>query len=209
MQQVDVTVSTITVGSFSENCYIVSDAASEQCLVIDPGAEGERILAQIGERQVAAIVLTHAHPDHIGAVNLVQAATGARVLIHPADAHMLGQVRPDDWLQNGATLPFGQHKVRVVHTPGHTPGQCSFLIGSHALVGDTIFEGGPGRTWCPDDFAVTLATLRNQVLGWPDDAICYPGHGPSFRLGDIRPQVEQFLARQHEPDFWGDAEWQR
>ncbi len=209
MEQVDITVSTITVGAFSENCYIVTDAASKRCLVVDPGAEGERIMAQIGGREVVAILLTHAHGDHIGAVTLVQDATGAQVLIHPADAHMLGQVRPNGWLQHEQTLFLGQHEVRLVHTPGHTPGQVSFLIGSQALVGDTIFEGGPGRTWCPDDFRLTLATLRHQVLTWSNDTICYPGHGPSFRLGAIRPQVEQFLARQRDPQFFGDAEWQR
>lgn len=209
MPEFEITVTPITVGGFNENCYILKDSETEQCLVIDPGAEPERILALIGQRRLMMILLTHGHHDHIGAVNAMQEATSAPVRIHPRDAHMLGQVKADSWLHDSDALPFGQHSVRVAHTPGHTPGQVSLLIGHHALVGDTIFEGGPGRTWCPDDFRLTLATLRGQVLSWPDDTICYPGHGSSFRLGDIRPKVEQFLARPHHSNFYGDAEWER
>ncbi|MEM9777110.1 MAG: MBL fold metallo-hydrolase, partial [Chloroflexota bacterium] len=74
------------------------------------------------------------------------------------------------------------------------------------IVGDTIFAGGPGKTWSDEGFQQTLETLKNVVLPWPDDCVCYPGHGPSFRLGDIRPQVETFIAKDHG-DFFGDAEW--
>jgi glyoxylase-like metal-dependent hydrolase (beta-lactamase superfamily II) len=74
------------------------------------------------------------------------------------------------------------------------------------IVGDTIFEGGPGKTWSPEDFRTSLRTLRDVILAWPDDTICYPGHGPSFRLGDRRAGIEVFLSRDHG-DFFGDATW--
>ena len=74
-------------------------------------------------------------------------------------------------------------------------------------LGDTLFAGGPGRTWSTDDFRTTLRTLRDVVLSWPDDAVCHPGHGPSFRLGDRRGAIEGFLARDHG-EFRGDAEWE-
>jgi glyoxylase-like metal-dependent hydrolase (beta-lactamase superfamily II) len=75
------------------------------------------------------------------------------------------------------------------------------------IVGDTIFAGGPGKTWSNEGFLQSLHTLRETVLQWPDDAICYPGHGPSFRLGELRPQIEAFLARDHPAGFFGNAEW--
>jgi glyoxylase-like metal-dependent hydrolase (beta-lactamase superfamily II) len=75
------------------------------------------------------------------------------------------------------------------------------------IVGDTIFEGGPGKTWSDADFRTTLDTLRTQILAWPDDTICYPGHGPHFRIGDLRGAIEAFVARDHG-NFHGDATWE-
>ncbi|MBO9366449.1 MAG: MBL fold metallo-hydrolase, partial [Roseiflexus sp.] len=75
-----------------------------------------------------------------------------------------------------------------------------------AIVGDTLFDEGPGRTWSVEDFRTTLTTLRTVVLTWSDATICYPGHGPSFRLGDRRAAIERFLARA-PADFFGDATW--
>jgi hydroxyacylglutathione hydrolase len=206
MRQRMLWIEDLTVGALQENCYILSDAGSTQVLVVDPGDEADRILAAIGSRNVAAILLTHAHRDHIGAVNEVAAASGAPVYLHPADAHMLGPVRVGRWLTDGATIAFNDATVHVVHTPGHTPGQCCFLVGGLALVGDTIFDGGPGRSWCPDDFRTTLQTLRS-VLAWPDDTLCYPGHGPAFKLGKTRSRIAAFVDRAHPSDFYGDAEW--
>lgn len=198
----------LTVGPLSEHCYVVIDPATDRCVVVDPGAEAERVVAAIGQRRVTAILLTHAHHDHIGAVNDVRAATGARVWIHPADAHMLGAVRADEWLGDEQRIKLGAHALRAQHTPGHTPGMISLhLDGDRVLVGDTIFDGGPGRTWSPDDFRTTLATLRDVVLRWPDTTVCYPGHGPSFRLGERRGSVERFLAQPHGDDFFGDTSW--
>jgi glyoxylase-like metal-dependent hydrolase (beta-lactamase superfamily II) len=74
------------------------------------------------------------------------------------------------------------------------------------IVGDVVFEGGPGKTWTVEGFQTTRQTLTKDILSWSDDTICYPGHGDPFRLGDIRPEIEAFLARDHG-DFFGDATW--
>lgn len=208
MAEHHLTLSKITVGRFQENCYVLADETSGAALVVDPGAEGERILAAVGGRRVAAILLTHAHGDHIGAVEAVRKATGAPVRIHPAELPQLGKIRADAHFNDGDIVTLGAHQIRAVLTPGHTPGMISLLLDDgNALVGDTIFEGGPGRTWSAADFRTTLATLRDVVLGWPDSTICHPGHGDAFRLGDIRARIEAFLARPHAAKFYGDATW--
>jgi hydroxyacylglutathione hydrolase len=201
-------IRTITVGPFAENCYILHDSRSGESIVIDPGAEAERLMAAIRGR-VAAILLTHAHGDHIGAVNEIAAMTHAPVWLHPADAHMLGRTRVESWIEHGQAFRLGDQRLTAYHTPGHTPGMISFVGNGVAFVGDTLFEGGPGRTWCPHDFQRTTHTLRDVVLQWPDDTVCYPGHGPSFRLGDVRSRIEAFLSRSRPADFYGDAEWYR
>lgn len=197
----------LTVGRLQEHCYLVADARGG-ALVIDPGAEAERISDLLGGRRVDAILLTHAHHDHIGAVAELRAATAARVYVHPSDAHMLGAVLPDGFLGDAEAVQFGATRLRVAHTPGHTPGMVSFLLDDgRAIVGDTIFEGGPGRTWCPDDFRTTLRTL-GTLLDWPDETRCFPGHGPDFRLGDIRARIEAFRDRERAAGFFGDATWE-
>ncbi|HEX6289456.1 MAG TPA: MBL fold metallo-hydrolase [Herpetosiphonaceae bacterium] len=204
-----VRISALPVGSYQANCYLLEIPESQRCIVVDPGAEPDKILDQIGRREVAAILLTHGHHDHIGAVEAVRRATGARAAIHPADAELLGALKADESLADGATLSFDGHTLRVFHTPGHTAGQVCFMLDDgRAIVGDTIFEGGPGKTWSAEGFRTTLHTLSSVVLAWPDDTVCYPGHGTPYRLGDIRPQVEAFLARQHPARFHGDATWE-
>lgn len=198
----------VTVGSYQENCYVLHDAATKQCIVFDPGAEPERILALIGDSTVTAILITHAHHDHVGAVAAIKAATGAPVSIHRAELPALGPIPHDSELQDGDEVLLGEHRIRAVHTPGHTPGMLSFMIDDQrVLVGDTIFGGGPGHTWSAADFQTTLTTLHDVILGWPDTYICYPGHGDSFRIGDVRERITQFVAQEHGANFYGDAEW--
>ncbi len=209
MKQSELSLISAPCGQLQTNCYVLTNASDEQSIVVDPGAEPDKIFALLNGRPVMAILITHGHGDHIGAVADVQAATGAPVYIHPADASMLGSIQPHGSLNDDSMVTFGQHRLRIVHTPGHTAGQVSILLpDDRALVGDTIFEGGPGKTWSADGFRTTLHTLKNTVLTWPDNTVCYPGHGTPFRLGDIRSAVEAFVARQHPHDFYGDATWE-
>ena len=114
----------------------------------------------------------------------------------------------DRQLNDGDSVPIGAHNLHVYHTPGHTPDQICIAVEAdeRIIVGDTIFDGGPGKTWSPQDFQTTLKTLRKVIMPWPNETRCYPGHGNSFRLGDIRNDIEAFLSKNHG-DFFGDATW--
>jgi len=114
----------------------------------------------------------------------------------------------DRVIADGELISVGRHTLKAHYAPGHIDDMICFAVigGTDIIVGDTVFEGGPGNTRSSAAFQTTLRTLRDVVLRWPDDSICHAGHGPSFRLGDKRAEIEGFLARDHG-DFYGDAEW--
>lgn len=194
------------VGPWGMNTYALIDPDSQQSVLIDPGADPDILQEMLAGSTPVAIWLTHTHGDHIGALDEMQERLNVPVIGH----ENVTAVSLDQTLRNHDTIQLGEHTLQIFHTPGHIDDQICFAIfhpnDSRVIVGDTIFEGGPGRTWSTDGFQQTLQTLRQVVLTWPNDTYCYPGHGPSFRLGDIRPQIENFLAKNHT-DFYGDATW--
>lgn len=198
----------LKVGPWPMNTYALICPDTGESVLFDPGADPETLLAALAGSEPQAILLTHTHPDHVGALDTVRERLQVPLMAHPGPHHGGMELNADRDLHDGDTVQVGRHTLRVYHAPGHIPDQICFAIedDNRVIVGDTIFEGGPGKTWNAAQFEQTLETLRDVVLPWPDDTICYPGHGPSFRLGDQREAIEAFLAKDHG-DFYGDATW--
>ncbi len=203
---------TFPAGPLACNCSIVADRARREAVVIDPGGDEARILQLLRERdfEVKALLHTHAHLDHLGATGPVREATQAPVWLHGADrflwdivplqANFLGMTpfTPppiDEELEQGQELAIGSLRLRIDHTPGHSPGSVCFRLhgGSreplHVFSGDTLFRGSIGRTdlW-GGDFNSLIASIHDRLLGLADATPVTPGHGPRTTIGFERGQ---------------------
>lgn len=195
------------VGPWPMNSYALICPETHQSVLIDPGADPVALTAMLLGSSPVAILLTHTHPDHVGALAEMRRQLQVPVYLHPAEPH--DDIAVDHWLADGGTFSLGRHTLQIIHTPGHTPGMISLMLPDpRAVVGDTIFQGGPGRTWSAEDFKTTLETMRRIVFTWPDETKCFPGHGPSFKIGDERPAFEAFMSRGHPADLYGDVTWE-
>lgn len=163
------------------NGYIVSDASSKEAVVIDPGQPAEKIVEQASGLTVKHILATHGHPGHVGGKDDVKAATGGQTGIHTADAKQFLR-SADRYLVDGDELEFGDFKVQVLHTPGHTPGSVCFVIANHAFVGDTILAGGVGKQTPETDLRRQMMSIGTKLLRLPMQTAMYPGHGPATSL---------------------------
>jgi glyoxylase-like metal-dependent hydrolase (beta-lactamase superfamily II) len=201
-------IETFPVGPLGCNCSILIDPASSSALVIDPGGDFDKIRARLTSAgaTVAAIVHTHTHIDHVGASAPLQRWSGAPARIHEADrflydmlgvqAAMLGMPVPESCemqgdLDDDVAVRAGAIELRVIHTPGHTPGSVSFVAttpdGAVAFTGDTLFRRGIGRTdlWGGDSTLI-FQSLRKKLFSLGDATHVVTGHGPSTTIGEER-----------------------
>ena len=167
----------LEVGFFENNCYILICRQTRQSVIIDPAAEAKRILQETVGTEVQYILITHGHMDHIGALEEVGNQIASPVGIHTLDARALKKP-PDLFLKDGQTLTFGNISLRVLHTPGHSPGSVCFQSGEILFSGDTIFPNGPGNTSIPGaNYREILRSIHSKIFTLPDETILYPGHG--------------------------------
>lgn len=208
----------VTVSPLLENCYIVGDEATKTGVIIDPGDEADRILRRVAALglRVDKIINTHGHVDHVCAVEAVKEALGAKFYLHPGErvhlprllesAAMFGisgaRIPNVDFdLADGDRIPIGNLTLRVVHTPGHTPGHCILIVDQDVFCGDLIFAGSIGRTDFPGgDYPTIVASLETAILTLPEETRLHPGHGPVTTVA-VEKQFNPFLrglsARSH------------
>ncbi len=194
----------LVVGSLGVNCYILHEEGDNEAVVIDPGGSEEAVWRHISAEGLTlkAILNTHAHADHIGAVDFLREKTGAKFYLHEADAPMLLDARKnlsafmgmpivtkpaDVLLKGGEVLDICHMKFTVLHTPGHSPGGVCYLMEDRVFSGDTLFAESVGRTDFPGSSAKDLMTsVREKLLVLPDEIKVYCGHGPETTIGHER-----------------------
>ncbi|HDZ49763.1 MAG TPA: MBL fold metallo-hydrolase [Candidatus Aerophobetes bacterium] len=197
-------VKKVVVGIFEVNCYILWDEKDKEAIVVDPGEEGERIIEVIRKDslKIRSIVNTHTHIDHIGANDFLREKTEAPLLAHSADVFLLqdaelnlsaltGKDRsfglPDRVLEEGDEIRVGGFSLRILHSPGHTPGSICLYGDNKLFSGDTLFAGGIGRTdLAGGNLKELQKSIKDKILTLPDEVVVYPGHGPSTTVGKER-----------------------
>ena len=198
------TVTKLSVGPMDNNAYLLTSTDTGEAVLIDAANEAGRLLELLDGRPLARIITTHRHFDHWQALSEVQAATGADVVAHPADAGEL-PVKVNIQVSNGDTVPVGPASLSVIHLRGHTPGSIALLYDAggalaaepHLFTGDSLFPGGPGNTQGdPARFRQLMTDLEERVFGvLPDGTWVYPGHGKDTTLGTERPHLPEWRAR--------------
>jgi glyoxylase-like metal-dependent hydrolase (beta-lactamase superfamily II) len=192
----------LTVGPIMANCYILGCENQREAVVIDPGDDVDKILMTLSELRLTVkyIINTHGHFDHVGGNKRLKEVTGAELMIHQGDEPMLGLLSqsaasfgltaenspaPDRLLSDGDEVVFGDGlTIRVIHTPGHSPGGVCLLIDGKVFVGDTLFEGSVGRTDLPGgNLATLMGSIKNRLFTLEDDTVCYCGHGYETTIG--------------------------
>jgi len=191
-------------GSFDQNCWLLADADSRQAVMVDPGEEGDRFLAELRQREwtLTDIWLTHAHIDHILGVATVHAATGVPIHLHGADRDLYENLPQQaqwfglrastpppvtHWLSQDQVLLVGSHHFTVRHVPGHAPGHVAFVTPGIIVGGDVLFAGSIGRTDLPGgNMAELEASIRKEFYTLPDETRVLTGHGPETTIGEER-----------------------
>lgn len=191
----------IVVGPLAVNSFVIGCENTRLAAIIDPGDEYEKINLSLKKHNLSLkyILLTHGHVDHIARLIKFQEMYSVETLMHSEDYFLFndssmhamlfglpdpGNPKINKYIKDGDIIKIGDIEVKVLHTPGHSPGSVTFLIENNLIVGDLIFQGSIGRTDLPGgNYETLIASVQNKIFTLPDDMVIYPGHGPETRVG--------------------------
>ena len=198
-------VTRLPLGVYQTNCYIIYEENSASCCVLDPGGEAKKVLEFMSLRNLTldAILLTHGHFDHVGAVKDLHEATGCKVYLCTEDLSMPakwtgGELFYTDTYGEGDELDLAGLHIRVLHTPGHTPGSVCLIVDDSIFSGDTLFAGSCGRTDLPGGDGEVILTSLRRLAAMEEDYTVYPGHSASTKLArekQYNPFIKKALAQ--------------
>lgn len=191
---------------FGTNAYILVCKRTKEAILVDAPGDAPAILNCLEGTKLQYILITHSHFDHTGALKELKHHLNVPVAAHKADARRI-PLSPDLFIRDGDLVSFGDINLKVLHTPGHTPGSLCFQWGMNLISGDTLFPGGPGKTGSPQDLSQIIASLREKIFVLPDEVHVYPGHGESTVLKKEKKEFAVFSSREHSPDLCGNVLW--
>lgn len=194
-------------GPYGNNAYIVRDLGRGESLLVDMPLETSALLEAIAaDGNVTQVLATHWHPDHWASYDPVRQALGAPVLVGDREI-MIDESRVDRRVRDGEEVTVGSLRCTVLHTPGHTPGSICLRIGRALISGDTLFDGGPGKTFAAGDLEAIIASITSRLHPLPDDVVVMPGHGANTTIGESRSQYAEYVKHPHAAGYFGDVEW--
>ena len=192
---------------YDNNAYIIVSKATNKSLIIDIPKDAVTVLAEAKDTDVVSVAITHGHGDHIEGYAEFRAGLTAPFGLHKDDADRLLPHVSEFYLEDGATIEVGERSLKLMHTPGHTPGGVCLLLGKHLFSGDTLFPGGPGKTQTPEALKQVITSITERLFVLPDDTNVYPGHGSDTTIGASKAEYAVFTSRDHAADLSGDVLW--
>ena len=193
-------------GSFGNNAYLLRPANGGAVTIVDVPAGSEATLEALAGAPVERIVVTHSHGDHWGGFDVVRGHTPAPVFAGAEETN-LETARDVQPLAHDAEFTVGEATVRVIHTPGHTPGSICLHVGDALITGDTLFPGGPGRSGSPEALAQEIESITSRLYPLAEQTVVLPGHGDPTTIGASKAEYEIFASREHRADLQGDVLW--
>lgn len=196
----DLRITKLAVGPMSNNAYLLRCELTGEQVLVDAADEADRLLELVGDDGIARVVTTHRHGDHWQALAAVVEATGAQTVAGENDAEGI-DVPTDQLVGTGARVRVGSCELEVTEIVGHTPGSIVLAYDDpdgivHLFTGDSLFPGGVGKTWSPEDFTTLVDEVESKLFArYPDDTHFYPGHGNDSTLGAERPHLPEWRER--------------
>ena len=199
-------------GPYANNAYIIADVTTKQAIFVDAPIDSAKAIERAKGYDVTRIVVTHRHGDHWAEIDKVKQQLGAPVFCHDADRAPYA-AKVDGAVNDNEEIVVGDTIVRVLHTPGHTPGSICLLFPSAQqtdviISGDTLFPGGPGRSDSPDALREMVESIKSRLLPLPENTRVLPGHGDDTTIAASKREVATFDSRDHAADLHGDVLWE-